>query len=111
MAIAWPEYLPEVDGERRFQGSRVTPWVLLHFYNNLGYSAEMLATEFPSVNLVIVHKFLAFYMENAAEIDAQAASEDAEMDRLRAASPDHVALAELRNELTSCSCRALQSAR
>ncbi len=101
MALVWPDFLLEVDGERRFAGSRVTPWVLLHFYNTLGYSAEMLAMEFPSVSLQVVHKFLAFYIENAAEIDALAAVEAAEIDRMRAASPDHVTLAEMRKRLST----------
>jgi uncharacterized protein (DUF433 family) len=101
MSVTWPDYLPEVDGERRFAGSRVTPRILLHFYGNLGYSAEMLASEFPSVSLLTIHKFLAFYLENTAELDSLIAAQESEMDRLRAASPDHVALADLRKRLTT----------
>ena len=99
MSLVWPDYLVEADGERRFRGTRVTPWVLLHFYNALGYSAEMLAVEYPSVSLAVIHKFLAFYIENAAEMDQLAVGEEAEHERMRAASPDHVALAELRKRL------------
>ncbi len=101
MPLVWPDYLPEADGERRFAGSRLTPWVLLHFYNALGYSAEMLAIEFPSVSLPVVHKFLAFYIENAAEMDTLAATEEVEIDRMRTASPDHATLAELRKRLAT----------
>jgi uncharacterized protein (DUF433 family) len=101
MALVWPDYLPEIDGERRFKGSRVTPWVLLHFYNTLGYSAEMLASEFPSVSLLVMHKFLAFYIENSAEMDATAAAEGTGIEAMRAASPDHVMLAELRKRLST----------
>ena len=86
MSLVWPDYLPEVDGERRFKESRVTPFILLHFYNNLGYSAEMLALEYPSVSLAVIKKFLAFYIENAAAVDAVAAAEAAEKDRLSPAS-------------------------
>lgn len=100
MPLSWPDYLPEIDGEHRFAGSRVTPWVILHFYNVLGYSAEMLAVEFPSVSLPVIHKFLAFYIENAGEMDALSAVEETEVDRMRAAQPDHVALTELRKRLT-----------
>ncbi len=99
MALIWPEYLVEADGERRFTGTRVTPWVLLHFYQELGYSAEMLALEFPSVSLAVVHKFLAFYLENVAEMDALAAAERDVLDQMRAAAPDHVTLAEMRKRL------------
>jgi uncharacterized protein (DUF433 family) len=99
MSVDWPDFLPEIDGERRFVGSRVTPWDLLHFYNALSYSPEMLALEFPSVSLPVIHRFLAFYIENAQELDALASAEEVECDRLRAASPDHVTLAELRKRL------------
>src|SRR5689334_8589671 len=99
MSLTWPDYLPEIDGERRFKGTRITPWVLLHFYSALGYSAEMLAMEYPSVTLPIIHKFIAFYLENAAEIDALAKSEEDEIDRLRAAAPNHSTLADIRQRL------------
>ena len=99
MPIVWPDFLPELDGERRFAGSRVTPWDLLHFYNTLGYSPEMLALEFPSVSLPVIHRFLAFYIENAAEVDALSAAEDSEIERMRAAAPDHVTLTDLRKRL------------
>jgi uncharacterized protein (DUF433 family) len=99
MTVAWPDYLPETDGERHFAGTRLTPWIVLHFYNGLGYSAEMLALEFPSLSLPVIHKFIAFYLENAGELDALAASEQAEMDAVRETSPDHATLAELRKRL------------
>ena len=100
MAITWPDYLPEIDGERRFKGTRVTPWVLLHFYNAQGYSAEMLASEFPSVDLAVIHKFLAFYIENGSEMDALARTEEGEAERLGAASPNRLTLAELQKRRT-----------
>jgi len=99
VVLVWPDLLPEVDGERRFAGTRVTPWVLLHFYNVLGYAPEMLALEFPSLSLPRIHKFIAFYLENMAALDALASAEQAEVDRLRAGSPDHVILADLRKRL------------
>jgi uncharacterized protein (DUF433 family) len=101
MAIAWPDFIPEVDGERRLIGSRVTPWVLLHFYNSLGYSVEMLASEFPSVSLPVIHKFLAFYIENTTEMDSLAAAEDSAIDQMRAASQDHVTLTAMRRRLAT----------
>jgi uncharacterized protein (DUF433 family) len=99
MALVWPDFLTEVDGERRFVGSRLTPWEMLHFYKNLGYSPEILALEFPSVSLPVIHKFIAFYLENTAEMDALAAAKQAEIDQMRAASPNHMTLEDLRKRL------------
>jgi uncharacterized protein (DUF433 family) len=100
MLIPWPDYLPEIDGERRFAGTRVGILEILHFYNTQAYSAEMLALEFPSIDLAIIHKFLGFYLENQREIDEVVAAQQAELDALRAASPHHVSLDALRRRVT-----------
>ena len=99
MPLAWPDYLPECSGERHFAGTRIGIPELLHFYNTLGYSAEMLALEFPSLDLSLIHKFLAFYLEHTHEIDAVVASEQSALEQVRAASPNHVTLADVRKRL------------
>ncbi len=101
MPIAWPEYLTEMDGERRFAGTRIGIRVFLHFYNYAGYSAETLASEFPSLDLATIHKFIAFYLEQAAEIDAFVNAEQSDLDQLRATAPHHVSLSELRKRLAA----------
>jgi uncharacterized protein (DUF433 family) len=99
MPIPWPDYLPEIDGELRFAGTRVGILEILHFYNTQAYSAEMLALEFPSLDLATIHKFLGFYLENQGEIDAFVAAQQAELDALRAAAPHHASLDALRRRV------------
>lgn len=96
MAILWPEYLADADGELRFAGSRVGPVEVLFFYNERGYSVEMLALEFPGVPLIVLYKFITFYLEHAAEVDAYVAMERTALDRLRDSSPHHSSLEHLR---------------
>lgn len=100
MPIPWPDYLPEIDGERRFVGTRIGAVEILHFYNAQAFSAEMLALEFPSLDLATIHKFLGFYLENQPAIDAFVAAEQAQLDALRAAAPHHVSLDELRRRIS-----------
>ena len=60
MPISWPDYLPESSGERVFAGTRIGLLEFLHHYNTLGYSAEMLALEYPTLDLSLIHKFPCF---------------------------------------------------
>jgi uncharacterized protein (DUF433 family) len=99
--ISWPEYLTDVDGERRFAGTRIGIRVFLHFYNVAGYSAEMIASEFPSIDLATIHKFIAFYLDHTAEIDAFVAAEQSSLDQFRATASHHVSLSELRKRLVT----------
>jgi uncharacterized protein (DUF433 family) len=56
------------DGEIRLTGHRIGIYHLLCYYNE-GDSAEMLACRFPTIPLPLVHKVLAFYLENRSEMD------------------------------------------
>jgi uncharacterized protein (DUF433 family) len=69
-----PEFLTQSpDGEIRVSGHRIGLYHLVERYNE-GESAEMLACRYPSLPLALVHKVLAFYLENQPEIDAYVAS-------------------------------------
>jgi uncharacterized protein (DUF433 family) len=68
-----PDYLAQdSDGFIRITGHRVGLHHLVHFYNE-GYSPEMLADQFPTLPLPIVHKVIAYYLETRAEVDAPSA--------------------------------------
>jgi uncharacterized protein (DUF433 family) len=64
-----PEFLTRDDlGAIRIAGHRVGLEHLLHLYNQ-GYSPEMMWEEYPAISLAVVHKVIAFYLENTAAVD------------------------------------------
>lgn len=76
-----PEFLTQsADGEIRLTGHRIGLYHLVQRYNE-GESAEMLASRYPSLSLALVHKVLAFYLDNQSEIDAYVADCSAAVDR------------------------------
>ena len=76
-------------------GHRVGLVNLVHYYNE-GFSAEMLADEYPTLPLSLVHKVIAFYLENRAEVDSYIDSCQVESERLRASASKGPSVAELR---------------
>src|SRR5687767_9663637 len=69
-----PEFLAQsADGEIRLAGHRIGLYHLVQRYNE-GHSAEMLASHYPTLPLALVHKVLAFYLDNQLEIDAYIAT-------------------------------------
>ena len=70
-----PDFLAqEPQGYIHFTGHRVGVHHLLRLYND-GYSPEMLLEYFPTLSLAVIHKTIAFYLENQAEIDAYIAAQ------------------------------------
>ena len=67
---------------------------VVHFYDE-GYSAEMLAEEFPTLSLALIHKTIGFYLENRADIDAYIAQCRDEIERHASTAPRGPSLAEL----------------
>jgi hypothetical protein len=59
----------------------------------------MLIEQFPTLSLALVHKVIAFYLENQAEVDAYIARHEAECERLRASTPASPGLMQLRQRL------------
>ena len=96
-----PDFLTrEGTGEIRLTGHRIGLYHVVHYYND-GYSAEMLACQFPGLPLALIHKTIAFYLENRDDIDAYVAACRDELDRQRAANPNRLPLASLRERLAA----------
>jgi uncharacterized protein (DUF433 family) len=65
-----PDFLTAArDGEIRLAGHRIGLLHVVEHYND-GDSAEMLASRYTSLPLALVHKVIAFYLDNQAEVDA-----------------------------------------
>jgi uncharacterized protein (DUF433 family) len=96
-----PDFLTEdADGFIHVTGRRVGLVQLVHYYSE-GYSAEMLAAEFASVPLSVVHKILGFYLENQEEIDEYVARSRQQIEEQRSNVPGGPGLQELRRRLAS----------
>lgn len=79
-----PDFLIDhPDGEIRLTGHRIGLAHVVREYNR-GGTAELIAVRFPTLPLALVHKVIAFYLENQAEVDAYVAADDAELRRLEA---------------------------
>lgn len=65
--------LRSADGEIRLKDHRIGLYHLVQNYNE-GDSAEMLSSRYPSLPLSLVHKVIAFYLDNQAEVDAYIAT-------------------------------------
>jgi uncharacterized protein (DUF433 family) len=86
------------DGEIRVVGHRIGLYHFIYYYNE-GYNAEMLLCQYPTLELVVIHKVIVFYLENREEVDAYLAAYQADLDRLRATGHHAPSLAELRARL------------
>ncbi len=80
-----PDFLIDhPDGEIRLTGHRISLMQVVDRYNE-GLSAEGIAVRYPTLALDQIHKTLAYYLENRAEVDTYIARWHAEIDRLLAA--------------------------
>ena len=64
-----PEFLQDTDGYIHVAGHRVGLQDVVYYYNE-GHSAEALAEMFPTLTLALIHKLIAFYLENQVDVDA-----------------------------------------
>ena len=79
-----PEYLTRGPlGEIRLTGHRIDLYHFVYYYNE-GYSAEMLLCQFPTLRLALIHKVIAFYLDNRTEVDAYVAEVQAQIQEQRA---------------------------
>src|SRR5947209_3870323 len=86
-AMNLPDFLTNAGGgEIRLTGHRIGLFHLVRRYNE-GYSPEMLVCQYPSLPLALVHKVIAFYLENRAPVDAYVAGVQAEISRQQDANP------------------------
>jgi uncharacterized protein (DUF433 family) len=91
-----PDFLNMDD--RRFihlSGHRIGLHHVVRLYNE-GWSVEMIALEFPTLPLSLVHRVIAFYLDNRDQVDVYVAQQEAEIARLEAQHPANPTLAELR---------------
>jgi uncharacterized protein (DUF433 family) len=66
--MQFPGFLTQLpDGEICIRDHRIGLFHLLQRYND-GESAEMLAARYPTLPLSLVHKVLAFYLDNLTEV-------------------------------------------
>ena len=94
-----PDFLTRnAGGEVRLTGHRIGLLHLVHYYNE-GYSPEMLVCQYPTLPLSLVHKVIAFYLENQAAVDAEVAAVLDELSLQRAANPRRLDMAALRHRL------------
>lgn len=91
-----PEFLTRHDkGEIRLTGHRIDLFHFVDFYNESN-SAEMLLGLFPTLNFALIHKVIAFYLENKAEVDRYVARCEAEIERHQAMTPPAPTIDELK---------------
>lgn len=90
-----PDFLKSDEaGDIRLVGHRIGLYHVVHYYNE-GYSAEMLACQYPSLPLALIHKVIAFYLENRIEVEAYVEAYLDELQQQRAANPNRVNVAAL----------------
>jgi len=96
-----PEFLSTDDaGFIHAKGHRIGLHHVLRLYNE-GYSPEMIAAQYPSLPLALVHKIIAFYLENGAAVDAYIAEHDREIQNQIAGARPAPPIADLRSRLES----------
>jgi len=79
-----PDFLTQgPKGEIRLTGHRIDLYLIVLFYNE-GHTSEMLQNEYPTLPLDLIHKVLAFYVENEAEVDAYVAEAESKIEQFRA---------------------------
>jgi uncharacterized protein (DUF433 family) len=87
----------------RLTGHRIGLADIVRLYND-GNSAEIIASNFPTLALSLIHKLLAFYLENGPAVDAYVAADDAALRKMEADQdrlPAAPTLAEVRRRFQS----------
>src|SRR5437879_1977221 len=79
-------------------GHRIGLMHVMDLYKD-GYCPEMLLDHFPTLSLALIHKVIAFYLENQAEVDAYIAQCRVEIDRQAATPQPGPDRAELRRRM------------
>lgn len=96
-----PDFLAQdVHGDIRLTNHRIGLYHVIEHYQE-GYSPEMLAEEFPTLPLALIHRVLAFYLENRDEVDAYVAAYRSELERQEAAHVPSPATLQIRRNLSS----------
>src|SRR5438132_6628275 len=99
--MTFPDFLiQDADGYIHLRGHRIGIQDVVHFYEE-GYSPEMLFCEYPTLSLALIHKVIAFYLENQADVDAYLASAEEKIDAARSAVRVGPGMEQLRRRLAS----------
>ena len=94
-----PEFLVEDDGGFiSLKGHRIGLHHVVRAYDE-GLTAEGVVARYPTLSLALVHKVIAFYLDNGDEVDRYVAAHDAEMDRQISGSKPAPSMGELRKRL------------
>ncbi|HSZ59646.1 MAG TPA: DUF433 domain-containing protein [Tepidisphaeraceae bacterium] len=89
------------DGEVIFTGHRIRLVDIAVRYNE-GHSAESIALEiFPTLKLATVHKAIAFYLENQAEVDSLIEENQRELQRQASQVAGTPSLPQLRGRMAA----------
>ena len=100
-----PDFLTRDDaGFVHVTGHRIGLQHLVHYYND-GYSPEMLASEYPTLSLALVHRLIAFYLENASDVDQYVSEQSAIVDAMRRSATGGPSVSELRARVQTASGR------
>ena len=94
-----PDFLTRGEqGEIRLSNHRIGLFHVVHYYNE-GYSPEMLAGQYTTLPLFLIHKVIAFYLENRNEVDAYVATYQSECEQQRQSNPNRIDVVALRQRL------------
>jgi uncharacterized protein (DUF433 family) len=94
-----PDFLhKDENGEIRLAGQRIGLFHVIHYYR-AGYSPEMLACQFPTLPLALIHKVIAYYLDHTPEVEAYVNTCRTELAQQRAAKPQPLDAATLRQRL------------
>lgn len=88
------------DGEILLTGHRIGLFHVVYYYNE-GYSPEMLVCQYPTLPLSLIHKVIAFYLENRSDIDEYMTGCQNELIRQRDGSERRLDFVTLRQRLES----------
>ncbi len=94
-----PDFLAQDSyGYIHLAGHRIGLRSVVELYTD-GYTPEMLQDHFPTLPLALIHKMIAFYLENRAEVAAYVRQSREALDRLAAAPQPGPDAAELRRRM------------
>jgi uncharacterized protein (DUF433 family) len=99
MRMNLPDFLSQ-DGHGyiHLTGHRIGLRHVVELYKD-GYTPEMLHDHFPTLPLALIHKVIAFYLENTAEVDASIEQSRMALDRLAAGPQPGPDATELRRRM------------
>jgi uncharacterized protein (DUF433 family) len=96
-----PDFLTQDShGYIHLAGHRIGLRHVMEFYRDR-YTPEMLHEQFPTVPLPLIHKVIAFYLANQAEVDAYIEACQKTIEQLATAPQPGPSAAELRRRMTS----------